>query len=350
MGSGRGGGGGPWAGGEADVWCKALLLCALTRVRGLLVLVSDPSLVLADPYLAAILDVCAQEGTCEGALVAGGRAVSLRLSGSLAGAGRGRGAVIAAGSRADAVTAPVPGVLALEKGGWVGAPGLPGPGGGWGGGAHMKADEAAVDDTRERERVKEKDGMTGRAAQVSQMGAGESHEGEREIESPGHCGGAQGGEQRSRGGELGGEEGEEGARAAGSLSFPATDAAPPARRLEASSPMCGRMGVLWPSIGSPAASPQLLPHSDIRRSSTPTSPHIAAVRGEAGGCDAGIGPGGAGGHWGDQGGTPGGGAEVGKSDAAGGRKGGRQLEGVMEVEEGKESPGDMARSPMSVRV
>ena len=54
---------------------KAVLMCALMRARGLLVLVADPSLVLSNSYLTEIFDLCARHGACDGALRGASRAI-----------------------------------------------------------------------------------------------------------------------------------------------------------------------------------------------------------------------------------------------------------------------------------
>ena len=60
---------------QNDEAVKAVLMCALMRARGLLVLVADPSLVLSNSYLTEIFDLCARHGACDGALRGASRAI-----------------------------------------------------------------------------------------------------------------------------------------------------------------------------------------------------------------------------------------------------------------------------------
>ena len=291
---------------EGEERCRTVLTCALTRVRGLLVVVSDPSLVFADPYLSAILDACAQNGTCDGALIGGGRAVPLRT-----------GAFLTA---FPAVTQ--------------------GPYG------------AQVQTARAENRVHvdpQADAMEEEKKETCQELQQDSKDDETDETAT-----------------FDGQEGPE--------------ATPPLKRLAASSPMCGRMGVLystlssdecstcrapyatvcmrifsyfpscphfwdgrqsltaasvqvlWPSIGSPAASPQMRPH-------TPGSSETSA----AGGGDKVIADTvdvTAGSDSARDGGTEDADVTGLRHDDAGAREAGRQLEGVAEVEEGEGSPCD----------
>ena len=248
---------------------RDLLKCALTRVRGLLVLVSHPSLVLSNPYLSALLDVCALNGTSDGALL-GWRAASLRA---------GAGAV----------------------GGGAGAPQAPEAA------ASSSSSHCAESSEGTPAKIPARDGMERQAA----GGDGGGRGGVDEVASTPPQGQADNPEASAGGGTGVGEKDNKSVKLLedGEAHMPPASLSlslsilPPAKtsdgadgykgeqsaddtamiprtKLEASSPMCGRMGVLWPSIpdrttqqsreSTPSASPLLLPQTRSSPASGPS--------------------------------------------------------------------------------
>jgi hypothetical protein len=235
---GWGVGAGEWEGEGEEVRLRELLACALTRARGLLVLVSHPSLVLSNPYLSVILDLCVSHRTSDGALL-GWRMASLRAGAGVA-AGAGGASQRSEGTPAEALTR-----ADAEQGVAVG-------------------DDVASTSA----------GVSGqRRGAVDDRGAG-----------AGGRGSGRGDTDRESAKDLAEDEGLVPPGAAKTSEGPGSEqgaddanSAPTTRpKIEASSPMCGRMGVLWPSIpdrnqplsreSTPSASPLLQPHAHSMRS------------------------------------------------------------------------------------